>query len=224
MGLFDFFKGKKKEKVEEQKKPVSTAPTFHQLTIEEVIQETPDAVSVYLTIPKNIKSTFKFKAGQYITLHTAIDGETYLRSYSLSSCPISDAYYRIAIKRKRGGAVSGHLVDNLKKEMELAVFLFAGGSGITPLWSITKYLLSQNAAQKVVLVYANRNREQIIYQKEIGTLQKKYGERLIVHMILDEIPEDSEGLKGIFKADDYANLLNSKYVECFENGEYFISE
>ncbi len=240
MGLLDFFKGKNK-KTAQKATENSIIRDFHSLRIEEVVQETADAISVYLAISKEMKITFDFKAGQYITLRVNKDEQQYLRSYSLSSCPISDTYYRIAIKRKKGGAISGHLVDNLKRGDQLAVFpplgsftpqltegsqknycLFAGGSGITPLLSIAKYLLSQNAAEKVILVYANRNQQQIIYQKEINNLQKKYGEKFLVHHILDEVTEDWTGLKGIFKAKDYANLLASKYVSEYKNVEYFI--
>ena len=48
--------------------------TFHKVNIQEIKQETANAVSVVFDIPENLKSDFKFTAGQYITLQKEING------------------------------------------------------------------------------------------------------------------------------------------------------
>ena len=48
--------------------------TFHKLSIKNYIQETANAVSLVFDIPENLKTNFSFKAGQYLTLKTMING------------------------------------------------------------------------------------------------------------------------------------------------------
>ena len=49
--------------------------SFHKLSIKAIKRETSKAISISFNIPENLKDTFKFKAGQYITLKTEIDGK-----------------------------------------------------------------------------------------------------------------------------------------------------
>ena len=55
---------------------------FHKVHIQEIKQETADAVSVVFSIPENLKADFNFTAGQYVTLQKEINGETIRRAYS----------------------------------------------------------------------------------------------------------------------------------------------
>lgn len=230
MGLFDFFKKKQTVEVTQPQpvaKPLSDK-RFYSITVAKVVHETPDAVSIYLDIPADLQTIFTYKAGQYVTLRLNLDDQVYLRSYSLSSCPYSNNYYRIAVKRKVGGAVSGWLVDKLQRGDTLEVFpplgnftptldpytdnyfLYAGGSGITPMLSIAKTVLSQTQSN-VILLYANRNEDQIIYNLELKELSKEYLNRFFVYHILDEPPAKWTGLNGIFKQADYAQFLRDTF-------------
>ena len=60
---------------------------FHKLTVKNINKETANAVSVLFDIPENLKSTFKFDAGQYITIKATINGEEIRRAYSICSTP-----------------------------------------------------------------------------------------------------------------------------------------
>ncbi len=55
--------------------------TFHKLSIKDYIQETANAVSLVFDIPENLKTNFSFKAGQYLTLKTMINGNEIRRAY-----------------------------------------------------------------------------------------------------------------------------------------------
>ena len=59
--------------------------SFHKLTIKEIKRETNKAISLSFNLPENLKDTFVFKAGQYITLKTEIGGNEIRRDYSLCS-------------------------------------------------------------------------------------------------------------------------------------------
>ena len=47
---------------------------FHKLTVKEVIQETADAKTIVFDIPADLKETFAYEAGQYLTFESEING------------------------------------------------------------------------------------------------------------------------------------------------------
>ncbi|MBK8471076.1 MAG: ferredoxin--NADP reductase [Sphingobacteriales bacterium] len=219
MGLFDLFK---KKTPEAPPVPIVPQKGFHSLTVADVVAETADAVSIYFEVPPALKELYTYRAGQYITLRLVLGGNTYLRCYSLSSCPDSDNYFRIGVKTKVGGKVSGYLVENCRKGMTIDVFtplgsftppiqaaphyaLYGGGSGITPLLSIAKSVLFRHPQAQVSLLYANRNPQSIIYAQEWARLQAQYPARLRVDYILEQADGDTPHyLKGIATPADYA--------------------
>jgi len=132
------------------------------LTVEKIIHETDDAVSVVFNKPSGIFSRFKYKPGQFMTLKIPIENKIENRSYSLSSNPWIDKFLRITVKRVEGGLVSNYICNNLKegqkieidkptggfyvdpkKNASLNYVLFAGGSGITPIFSIITSVLDK---------------------------------------------------------------------------------
>ena len=48
---------------------------FYKLAIKAISKETENAVTISFDIPTELERTFQFKAGQYITLKTTIDGK-----------------------------------------------------------------------------------------------------------------------------------------------------
>jgi ferredoxin-NADP reductase len=61
--------------------------------------------------------------------------------------------------------------------------LFAAGSGITPVFSLLKTALA-TTGRRVRLLYANRDRESVIFASELDALVDKYGDRLeVVHRL-----------------------------------------
>lgn len=241
MGLFDLFKRNKDQ-------PSADKNKFYPLVVADIVHETPNAISVYFEIPPNLTEVFRYSAGQYITLRMDIADETVLRSYSLSSCPYTDSYFRIAIKRKPGGKMSGYAIKHLKKGSTVDVFtplgdfspnlqspapaygLIAGGSGITPMLSIAKALLSQTKAT-VSLLYANRSLSETLYAAELEALQQQYAPRLHLTYVFDEMPADSfsaSAFGGIWTVANYIHwvqqqashlpLLQTQYYVCGPTG------
>lgn len=240
MGLFDIFKKKTPTPAPEAPKntAVNSSPAgFYELCIAEVVRETADAISIYFEIPPHLQSAFSYKPGQYITLRIHIDNQPHLRCYSLSSCPYSDSYFRIAIKTKKGGVVSGHLVNTAQKGAMLDVFtplgnftpnlsantntyiLYAGGSGITPMLSIAKALLKQTTAQ-IHLLYANRNSESTIYAQELAQLSAENATRFHLQHVWEQATPNNHTLKGILTAQDYANWV--RQIAHYAQAEHYI--
>src|SRR5208282_796019 len=55
-------------------------PRFHWVRVAGVQRETPEAISVTFNIPDELASLYAFRAGQYLTLRTTLDGEEVRRS------------------------------------------------------------------------------------------------------------------------------------------------
>ena len=71
---------------------------FYKLKVDKITRETPDAVSIRLLVPPPLKGMFGYKAGQYLTLHSMINGEDVRRSYSVCSSPYEDEMPTVAVK------------------------------------------------------------------------------------------------------------------------------
>ncbi len=190
---------------------------FHELKLKEKINETDDAISLVFEIPDDLKATYRFKPGQYLTLRFQLKGEDTRRAYSMSSVPF-EGDLKVTVKRVKGGVVSNHVADQLQVgdrvdvmppqgrfiikpnvEARKSYYLFGAGSGITPLMSILKTVLEEEPQSTVFLFYGNRNENTIIFKNELNQLQKKYAGQLTVEHILSQpIREKKSGLGGLF--------------------------
>ena len=169
---------------------------FHQLRIGAVVTETADAASFVLDVPPELRGAYAYEAGQFVTFRVTVDGETHLRCYSMSSAPAVDSEMKVTVKRVPDGAVSNWMLDMLQVGHVVEttcpsgvfclqgvgdVVAFGAGSGITPVIAIVKTALA-TTERRVHLLYANRDRDSIIFATELDALANRYGERLrIVH-------------------------------------------
>jgi ring-1,2-phenylacetyl-CoA epoxidase subunit PaaE len=172
--------------------------------VKEIIRETADAVVVELDIPKEIEDRFKFLAGQYITLSTIINGNKVNRMYSLCSTPRS-GQIKVGIKKIPNGVFSTYANDVLKVGDELTVFipqgkfsvtcrsnnqkkyaLIAAGSGITPILSMLKTILSEEPFSEIDLFYGNKTLESTMFKAEIDKFAGIYPNRLKTHYIFSQ--------------------------------------
>lgn len=175
---------------------------YYDLKIEQVRQETADACSFTFDIPAELQATFSYQSGQFLTFKIPYDDETLLRCYSMSSSSAVDAKIQVCVKRVVDGRASNWLCDNLYPGVTIQVqppagvfvvkntqddlLLFAGGSGITPVYSILKTAL-HTAQNKIRLIYANRDVDSIIFRHEILRLQQRYPDRFEVVHLLDDL-------------------------------------
>jgi 3-ketosteroid 9alpha-monooxygenase subunit B len=159
---------------------------YHPLRIARVIRETHDANSFVLDIPEELKDTFRYRPGQFCTFRVHMDGDEQLRSYSMSSAPALDADLTVTVKRVTGGLVSNWFLDHLHEgdlievtrpagvfcpqESARPLVGLCGGSGITPVMSITKSVLAATP-RPVRLLYANRNQDSVIFDDALTALR-----------------------------------------------------
>ena len=201
------------------------APRFHRLRVREVRRETPDAVSIAFNVPPDLRSDYIFEAGQYLTLRTAIGGEDLRRSYSICSGP-DDGELRIAVKRVDGGQFSvwansgihaGDVIDVMTPTGRFGVehapdvgrvhLCFAAGSGITPILSITRGILSREPQSRVFLFYGNRSTGDMLFREALEELKDRYLGRLSVFHVLSQEQQDVPILNGRLDAAKIRQLL-----------------
>jgi ring-1,2-phenylacetyl-CoA epoxidase subunit PaaE len=201
------------------------------LTIVELRKETSDTITLVFKQP-GLKKV-KYKAGQYITLTFRINNRRYSRPYSFSSAPGVDNYLEVTVKRVPGGIVSNHVCDQVKvgdtvevlqplgeftvedklHPNGISIVLWGVGSGITPLFSITKYLLTQSVQNHVTLVYGNRNHESIIFHEQIKQLQSRFPATFTVwHFRTQLMVEESQPnlVQGRIQPSVVINVLNKE--------------
>lgn len=174
---------------------------FQKLRVKEVVRETVDTISLVLDVPAECAERFRYEAGQFLTLRVVVSGEEHRRCYSMSSSPVAGEDPRITVKRDPGGLVSNLLNDTAGAgdEIEAAppagtfvlgaedreIVAFAGGSGITPVFSLLRTALA-STSRRFRLFYANRDRQSVIFADDLRELAERYPGRLAVEHHLDE--------------------------------------
>ncbi len=161
------------------------------LTVLEVVPETGDAQSIVFEAPAGLT----YRPGQFLTLRLPLEDGVVARCYSLSSAPGVDQHLKVTVKRVRDGRGSNWVCDRVRAGQELEVLapsgtftpksldadllLLAGGSGVTPVMSIIKSCLSRGSG-RMLLVYANRDEQSVIFHAELRALVAQHPDRLVV--------------------------------------------
>jgi ring-1,2-phenylacetyl-CoA epoxidase subunit PaaE len=191
---------------------------FYELKVQNITRETPDTITIELAIPTELKDTFAYKQGQYITIRREADGHEIRRSYSMSSSPLETGHLAVTVKKVAGGRMSTWLHDSIQVGQTLDIappegrffatlhpekrrtyYLIGSGSGITPLMSILRTTLEAEPMSTVFLLYGSRDESQIIFRDALDQLAERYTGQLFVEHVLSQPPKQGGGLFGMFK-------------------------
>lgn len=180
----------------------TAASRYHPLRVREVIDETHDTKSIVFDVPEALAEQFSYRPGQFLTLRLPIEGRYVPRCYSMSSAPALDDALRVTVKRVHRGRGSNWVCDKIRvgdsiellppsglfspRNLSQNFLLLAGGSGITPVFSILRTVLKQHQGN-VVLFYANRDERSVIFKKDLQQLAAEYPDRLQVIHWLDSV-------------------------------------
>jgi 3-ketosteroid 9alpha-monooxygenase subunit B len=199
---------------------------YHPLKVSRIVEETVDARTIEFDVPAELRSAFGYKPGQHLQLHVPCGAKPLPRCYSLSGTPtVADDPWRVTVKRVADGRASNWLCTNLKagdtlevaapagmftpKSLDGDFLMYAGGSGITPVYSILRSALNGGKG-RVRLVYANRDERSVIFGKDLAALSQKYPQRLqIIHWL--------DSVQGIPSQAQLAELARG-----FEQAQVFI--
>ena len=186
------------------------------------ITEHVDAKS-YTLVPdaeKGTEALAYFRAGQYVSIALDIGDAKLNKPYTIRSCP-KDALngsYTITVKRTAKGFASDYILDNwqvgtkVKLSAPLGEFYYqemrdakhvvalAGGSGITPFYSMAAAIADGTEDFALTILYGSRTKASILLADELEEVAKRSnGKVTIVHVLSDEEAEGCE--KGFITAD-----------------------
>ncbi|MEF9985299.1 MAG: FAD-binding oxidoreductase [Malacoplasma sp.] len=182
-------------------------PNSQKLSISEIIVHDVDTKTFILKpTSANDKVSF-FRAGQYLSVISLIDGVLISRPYSISSSPndaLNKNFYAITLKRKPNGYFSNYALNNWKVGTNLTtsgpegefyydsirdpknIVAIAGGSGITPFLSMAKAIVEETEDFNLTIIFGNRKKENIFCLKELSLLEKHSAGKVKVVNVLSE--------------------------------------
>jgi len=156
----------------------TTTPSLYPLTA--ILTDTHDTITFRFALPAD--ATLDMLPGDYLYVHATINGKSVKRPYTPSSLPGTAGFFDLTVKRYETGVMSkylhdqrvgdtvlmsgprqgGHWVDGMAKK---AGFV-AGGTGITPMISIIRWILTKRLDAELFLVFANKTEADIIVRDE----------------------------------------------------------
>ncbi|MBV8457547.1 MAG: 2Fe-2S iron-sulfur cluster binding domain-containing protein, partial [Acetobacteraceae bacterium] len=95
---------------------------------------------------------------------------------------------------------------------------FAGGSGITPILSIIKTVLSREPQSRITLIYANRQIASIMFREELEDAKNLHVGRLSILHVLESDVQDIDLFTGRIDAEKchalFQHWIDLKTVDC----------
>lgn len=195
------------------------------LDIIEALKSTPDSISIRFKKPSGLK----YKAGQHGQFHFLFKGERVSRTYSFNSAPGVDNDIAITVKSVENGVVSQRLLKGEFDSIELEtvngnffiershdlgrhLIMFAGGSGITPIFSMIRFALHNEPASTISLLYSNSYSDGIIFKKELQDLQMQFSDRFKIYFVITREDLITEDLPVFFKG-RLPRLIVKKFIK-----------
>lgn len=206
-----------------------SALRFHDLQIARISPEAAGAVAITLSVPAELRGSFDFQPGQFLTLRADIGGADVRRSYSISSARSQlqrNGELEVGIRPVQGGVFSNWAASQLKAGDSLRVMPpdgrfvvqrpraihrvgFAAGSGITPILSILASTLEEQADSKFTLVYGNRRMDSVMFNEALQDLKDRYPSRLTLIHILSRQAQEVPLLEGRIDAAKVQGIIDA---------------
>lgn len=201
------------EQIFERKHIKKTSDGLYLLTVSDIRKEANEAFTIEFV---NVPSVFRdYSAGQHLTIKVNRHGEILYRTFSISSVPNAGNSMTLTIKKIKDGKVTNYLADSLRVGDTLEVtapsgqffinpepanqkhyVMIAGGSGITPIYSMIGAILKFEPKSKITLLYANRNLNSIIFKEKLEQWTKEFSTQLEVKHFLSEEENPKKAIKG----------------------------
>jgi cytochrome-b5 reductase len=171
--------------------------------------ETHDTKTFRFELPT--AATLDMLPGDFLYVHATLDGKAVKRAYTPSSLPGTTGYFDLTVKRYHTGVVSrylhdqhigdtvlmsgplpgGHWTDGMAKR----VGFVAGGTGITPMISIIRWILTKKIDAELFLISANKMESDIIFRQEWERNAREYP-NFHCHHVLEQPPPGWSGSTG----------------------------
>ena len=168
-----------------------------------------------------------FRAGQYLTLGCKVGKSEVSRPYAISSSPKEALSCRVSLTVKKCGFFSGYLFDSAAvgdsfvlgdpsgefcyepvKDADHVVAI-AGGSGITPFYSMAQAVADGTNRHKLTIFYGARTESDLIFKKELDTLVSDKVK--VVYVLSDEKKEGYE-----------SGFIGAELLQKYVSGDYTV--
>ena len=195
-------------------------PGNQEFIIDEIITRGKGDVKSYVLRKKDGTNPAFFRAGQFVVLRQVIDGKLICRPVTLSCGPAMtlDGKCMVTVKRvEPDGFLSGYIHDNWKvgDTVETSgpqgtfyyeglrdatkVVAIAGGSGITPVYSMACAIADGDEDFELIVLYGSRTKADILFADEFEEIMKKTDKVKLVNVLSEE---DAQGCEhGFITAD-----------------------
>ena len=207
-----------------------TSPSWQRGEVEllcvEKWHETHDVISFRFQGKSPVK--FQFKPGQFLTFMLEINGALTHRSYTISSSPSRPYSIVVTIKRIEGGLVSNYLAESLKigdtimatgpdgvfnlVDITARKFLFlSAGSGITPMYSMTRWLTDTKVGADIAFLHCAKSPEDCIFKNDLDKINQnnpKLSLRYILESGIERLPVGQVCREGRVNGDNLAELVS----------------
>jgi len=196
--------------------------------VKNIVKESELVNSYYLQVQPNEK--LPFKAGQFLTVKTPINGTDVIRTYTVSNAP-ADSDYRISVKQESHGVFSKHLHQTvqigdtlqykapagsffIEPEVKRPAVLLAAGIGITPMISMMRHILLDSlrtrSIRPITLICAVKNKAQRSFYQELTRLVEQSSGSFQVFWVFSSPEEDTKpGIDYHHKGHISAELLQA---------------
>ncbi|KAB5539141.1 hypothetical protein DKX38_016674 [Salix brachista] len=173
----------------------------------------PNAAKFRFSLPTP-KSLLGLPAGKHVVCRGRdSEGQEVTRPYTPITLDSQDGYFELVVKMYPKGRMSHHFREmcegeylavkgpqgrfNYKPGQVRAFGMIAGGTGITPMFQLSRAIL-ENPKDKtsVHLIYANTTLEDILLKEELDAFASKFPNRFKVYYVLSQ-PTDSAWKGGV---------------------------
>ena len=167
--------------------------TIFETEVLEVIRRASDVISFRFRNKDNVG----FTAGQYFLVMLTVNSTEQTKPFSFSNSPTETGYIEFT-KRITGSDFSKALsllqpgdkvklkmpsgTFTLKEEGEKIAYL-VGGIGITPVRSMCKFATDKKLSTDIVLLYANRDPDSIVFKDDLDTMQAVNRNLRVVYIV-----------------------------------------
>lgn len=196
----------------------SKTPVPYELTA--IHRDTHDTKTFSFALPEN--ATLNLLPGDHLYVHAKINGKPVKRPYTPSSMPGATGSFDLTVKRYEAGVISRHLHDRQVGEtvlmsgpnpgghwvdgMATQVGFVAGGSGITPMIAIIRWILARGLPVESFLLYANKTEADIIFREEWDAYVRAHTNFHCHHVLSEPLAGWSQGTGRISEATLRAQL------------------
>ena len=171
---------------------------YNEMQVHSIHQETDDVYTIELIA----QDFYPYEPGQY-ALVSIRNTPNIVRAYTLSSTPGMSRFVTLTVRRIKNGVGSNWITSEIKEGDQIWLsdpmgkftctrivsdryLLVAGGCGVTPIMSMTRWLLKNKPGVDVVVFYSVHSPKDVIFKREWALLKEQFPQlKLFINASVD---------------------------------------